>query len=46
MESGGHEVSKMSGVVSLRSAVAAQKRRYCYRRIHVLLQREGWLTNH
>ncbi|WP_337688974.1 IS3 family transposase [Mycetohabitans sp. B46] len=27
-------------------AIAAQKRRYGYRRIHVLLQREGWLTNH
>lgn len=28
------------------TAIAAQKRRYGYRRIHVLLQREGWLTNH
>ena len=27
-------------------AIAAQKRRYGYRRIHVLLQREGWLANH
>ncbi|WXK40746.1 IS3 family transposase (plasmid) [Mycetohabitans rhizoxinica] len=27
-------------------AIAAQKRRYGYGRIHVLLQREGWLTNH
>ncbi|WP_423382431.1 IS3 family transposase [Burkholderia sp. LMG 32019] len=24
----------------------AQKRRYGYRRIHVPLQREGWLANH
>ncbi|API73082.1 transposase [Ralstonia pseudosolanacearum] len=28
------------------TAIAAQKRRYGYRRIHVLLQREGWLANH
>jgi putative transposase len=27
-------------------AIAAQKRRYGYRRIHVLLRREGWLANH
>ncbi|MGN6263104.1 MAG: IS3 family transposase [Ralstonia sp.] len=27
-------------------AIAGQKRRYGYRRIHVLLQREGWLANH
>ncbi|BBQ03054.1 insertion element protein (plasmid) [Burkholderia sp. SFA1] len=27
-------------------AIAARKRRYGYRRIHVLLQREGWLANH
>ena len=27
-------------------AIAAQKRRYGYRRIHVLLQREGRLANH
>lgn len=27
-------------------AIAAQRRRYGYRRIHVLLQREGWLANH
>ena len=26
--------------------IAAQKRRYCYRRIHVLLRREGWEINH
>ncbi|WP_408734042.1 IS3 family transposase [Paraburkholderia bannensis] len=26
--------------------IAAQKRRYGYRRIHVLLRREGWLANH
>jgi putative transposase len=26
-------------------AIAAQKRRYGYRRIHVLLRREGWLAN-
>ncbi|MBX4001719.1 hypothetical protein [Ralstonia pickettii] len=25
--------------------IAAQKRRYGYRRIHVLLQREGWLAS-
>jgi putative transposase len=28
------------------TAIAAQKRRYGYRRIHVLLQLEGWLANH
>jgi putative transposase len=28
------------------TVIAAQKRRYGYRRIHVLLQREGWLANH
>ena len=28
------------------TAMATQKRRYGYRRIHVLLQREGWLANH
>jgi len=28
------------------TAIAAQKRRYGYRRIHVLLRREGWLANH
>src|SRR5262249_47331741 len=28
------------------TAIAAQKRRYGYRRIHVLLQREGLLANH
>lgn len=28
------------------TAIAAQKRRYGYRRIHVVLQREGWLPNH
>ncbi|GAB5101118.1 hypothetical protein YK56LOC_68350 [Caballeronia sp. HLA56] len=27
-------------------AIAAQKRRYGYRRIHVLLRREGWLASH
>ncbi|MBN3781384.1 transposase [Burkholderia sp. Ac-20345] len=27
-------------------AIAAQKRRYGYRRIHMLLQREGYLANH
>ncbi|WP_370519957.1 IS3 family transposase [Bordetella sp. 15P40C-2] len=27
-------------------AIAALKRRYGYRRIHVLLRREGWQTNH
>lgn len=27
-------------------AIVAQKRRYGYRRIHVLLRRAGWLTNH
>ncbi|WP_250866468.1 IS3 family transposase [Caballeronia sp. INSB1] len=26
--------------------IAAQKRRYGYRRIHVLLRLEGWLANH
>jgi putative transposase len=26
--------------------LAAQKRRYGYRRIHVLLRREGWTVNH
>ncbi|MEM5437446.1 IS3 family transposase [Paraburkholderia diazotrophica] len=28
------------------TAIAAQKRRYGYRRIHVLLRREGCLANH
>jgi len=28
------------------AAIATQKRRYGYRRIHVLLRREGWLVNH
>ncbi|WP_354679034.1 IS3 family transposase [Cupriavidus plantarum] len=28
------------------TAIAAQKRRYGYRRIHVVLQRAGWLANH
>lgn len=28
------------------TSIAAQKRRYGYRRIHVLLRREGWLANH
>jgi putative transposase len=28
------------------TTIAAQKRRYGYRRIHVLLRREGWLVNH
>lgn len=28
------------------TAIAAQKRRYGYRRIHVVLRREGWLANH
>jgi len=27
-------------------AIAAQKRGYGYRRVHVLLLREGWLANH
>jgi len=27
-------------------AIAVQKRRYGYRRIHALLRREGWLANH
>ncbi len=27
-------------------AIATQKRRYGYRRIHVLLRREGWRVNH
>ncbi|WP_407691465.1 IS3 family transposase [Robbsia andropogonis] len=26
--------------------MAASKRRYGYRRIHVLLRREGWMANH
>ncbi|WP_442880254.1 IS3 family transposase [Achromobacter sp. ESBL13] len=26
--------------------MAALKRRYGYRRIHILLRREGWQTNH
>ncbi|MCP1119765.1 IS3 family transposase, partial [Robbsia andropogonis] len=28
------------------AAIAAVKRRYGYRRIHVLLRREGWIANH
>jgi putative transposase len=28
------------------SAIAADKRRYGYRRVHVLLRREGWAVNH
>nr|WP_322880959.1 IS3 family transposase [Pandoraea sputorum] len=33
-------------LTSRMAAIAAQKRRYGYRRIHVLLRREGWLANH
>ncbi|MGF7192246.1 putative transposase, partial [Robbsia andropogonis] len=28
------------------AAIAASKRRHGYRRIHVLLRREGWMANH
>ncbi|WP_354679096.1 IS3 family transposase [Cupriavidus plantarum] len=32
--------------IKRRTAIAAQNRRYGYRRIHVALQRKGWLANH
>lgn len=38
-----------SPALELRSRIAelaAMKRRYGYRRIHVLLRREGWSVNH
>ena len=41
--------SKRTGDVALTERVkemAALKRRYGYRRIHILLRREGWQTNH
>lgn len=41
--------SKRTGDVALTERmkeIAALKRRYGYRRIHVLLRREGWQTNH
>ncbi|VFR17255.1 Mobile element protein [plant metagenome] len=41
--------SKRMGDVALTERmreIAALKRRYGYRRIHVLLRREGWQTNH
>jgi putative transposase len=40
--------NRRSGGAELRArieALAAEKRRYGYRRIHVLLRREGWLVN-
>jgi putative transposase len=41
--------SRRSPALELRNRIAelaAQKRRYGYRRIHVLLRREGWSMNH
>ncbi len=41
--------SKRTGDVALTErmkGMAARKRRYGYRRIHILLRREGWQTNH
>ena len=41
--------SRRSPALELRSRIAelaAQKRRYGYRRIHVLLRREGWSVDH
>ena len=41
--------SRRSPALELKGRIAelaAQKRRYGYRRIHVLLHREGWSVNH